>query len=62
MKQILTISLAFIMFGSAQAQIGYSTSNKNDIKIFEMAMNAHHVDRENNTGIPNFQARIDYIE
>jgi len=62
MKQILTISLAFIMFGCAQAQVGYSTSNKKAIKLFELAMQAPDLEREQEALQPNFQAGIDYLE
>jgi len=61
MKYGFTLLIAFLFFGCAEAQMGYSTKDKKAIKFFEAGKTAPNDEREEGARQPNYQAGIDYM-
>lgn len=60
-RYFYTLFLALAIAGCAEAQVGYSTTDKKAIKYFEAGRFAPDSEREEGSFSPNFQAGIDYM-
>ena len=60
-KYVFTLLWAIVVFGCAEAQVGYSTKDKKAIKFFEAGQAAPAEQRSEGDMQPNYQAGIDFL-